>query len=186
MPEADTGSDSTRTLIDAGVFIGALLAGDPRHAEARGLVERARRGELHACTTTGILRNHCPEPGRRLEDPGSVEAYYQEAGRAGRDDEPAECLVLFNQADVRTREFFIGLANPRPQEVRALPDWPMEQPDDLLEVEFDQLYSLRYGTTRPRAGPRPDSSSASTRPPPSARRSTAPSPPGATRRAGGG
>jgi predicted nucleic acid-binding protein len=42
-------------LFDAGVFIGALLAGDSRHAEARPLVEAARRGDILACTTTGIL-----------------------------------------------------------------------------------------------------------------------------------
>ena len=42
-------------LIDAGVFIGALLTGDPRHAEARPLVEQAREGILPACTTTSIL-----------------------------------------------------------------------------------------------------------------------------------
>lgn len=30
-------------LFDAGIFIGALLTGDPRHAEARPLVEAARR-----------------------------------------------------------------------------------------------------------------------------------------------
>jgi predicted nucleic acid-binding protein len=44
-----------RVLLDAGIFIGALLQGDPRHQEARLLVERARRGELRACTTAGIL-----------------------------------------------------------------------------------------------------------------------------------
>lgn len=42
-------------LLDAGVFIGALLIGDPRHVEARPLVEAARRGDMMACTTTGIL-----------------------------------------------------------------------------------------------------------------------------------
>lgn len=42
-------------LFDAGVFVGALLKGDRRHAEARLLVEAARRGELQACTTPGIL-----------------------------------------------------------------------------------------------------------------------------------
>ena len=44
--------------------------------------------------------------------PGSVEAYYQEAGRAGRDGESAMCELLFNYADVRTQEFFIDGANP--------------------------------------------------------------------------
>jgi predicted nucleic acid-binding protein len=42
-------------LFDAGVFIGALLTGDSRHAEARPLVEAARRGDVLACTTTSIL-----------------------------------------------------------------------------------------------------------------------------------
>jgi len=42
-------------LFDAGLFIGALLVGDTRHAEARPLVEAARRGDVLACTTTGIL-----------------------------------------------------------------------------------------------------------------------------------
>jgi predicted nucleic acid-binding protein len=44
-----------RALLDAGIFIGALLKGAPRHQEARSLVERARLGELAACTTPGIL-----------------------------------------------------------------------------------------------------------------------------------
>jgi predicted nucleic acid-binding protein len=42
-------------LFDAGVFIGALLTGDSRHTEARPLVEAARRGDMLACATTGIL-----------------------------------------------------------------------------------------------------------------------------------
>lgn len=44
--------------------------------------------------------------------PGSIEAYYQEAGRAGRDGEPSACELLFNYADTRTQEFFIDGNNP--------------------------------------------------------------------------
>lgn len=47
--------------------------------------------------------------------PGSIEAYYQEAGRAGRDGEPAVCELLFNYADTRTQEFFIEGSNPTPE-----------------------------------------------------------------------
>ncbi len=54
--------------------------------------------------------------------PGSVEAYYQEAGRAGRDGEPARCEMLFNYADVRTQEFFIDGANPTREIIAGLHD----------------------------------------------------------------
>ncbi|MFP6885352.1 MAG: RecQ family ATP-dependent DNA helicase [Roseibacillus sp.] len=47
-----------------------------------------------------------------FEVPGSVEAYYQEAGRAGRDGEAAHCELLWNYADTRTQEFFLEGANP--------------------------------------------------------------------------
>src|SRR3954453_13094916 len=44
--------------------------------------------------------------------PGSVEAYYQEAGRAGCDGEAATCELLFNHADTRVQEFFIEGGTP--------------------------------------------------------------------------
>jgi ATP-dependent DNA helicase RecQ len=52
--------------------------------------------------------------------PGSVEAYYQEAGRAGRDGEPSVCELLFNYADTRTQEFFIEGSNPSFSLIRDL------------------------------------------------------------------
>jgi predicted nucleic acid-binding protein len=55
MPEIESGQKLELVLIDAGVFIGALLKDDLRHTEARPLVEQARRGELAACTTASIL-----------------------------------------------------------------------------------------------------------------------------------
>jgi ATP-dependent DNA helicase RecQ len=53
-----------------------------------------------------------------FEMPGSLEAYYQEAGRAGRDGEPAECELLFNYADTRVQEFFIEGNNPSLELIR--------------------------------------------------------------------
>lgn len=46
------------------------------------------------------------------EMPGSIEAYYQEAGRAGRDGAPGHCEMLFNFSDKRVQDFFIEGANP--------------------------------------------------------------------------
>lgn len=51
------------------------------------------------------------------EIPGSVEAYFQEVGRAGRDGEPSECLLLYAQADLLIQQRFIEWANPTPDEL---------------------------------------------------------------------
>ena len=52
--------------------------------------------------------------------PGSVEAYYQEAGRAGRDGETSVCELLFNHVDLKTQEFFYEGSNPSILLIRAL------------------------------------------------------------------
>ena len=52
--------------------------------------------------------------------PRSLEAYYQEAGRAGRDGEEAHCVLLFSYGDVRIQEFLVEHSNPTREVVQRV------------------------------------------------------------------
>jgi len=69
-----------------------------------------------------------------FEIPGSIEAYYQEAGRAGRDGEAAVCELFFNYADTRTQEFFIEGVNPSYKDICAIYQYLLNQANREFEV----------------------------------------------------
>ncbi len=52
--------------------------------------------------------------------PKSIENYYQETGRAGRDGEPAACTLLFSQGDIPKMRFFIDAMTDQTERERAL------------------------------------------------------------------
>ena len=115
---------ATRKMVDK---VAGLIerAGLPCVAYHAGLGDEARRaaqdrfmtGEVPVAVATNAFGMGIDRADLRAvvhwDLPGSLEAYYQEAGRAGRDGKPAYCEILFNFADVRTQEYFLQGPNEK-------------------------------------------------------------------------
>jgi ATP-dependent DNA helicase RecQ len=95
-----------------------------RSKERHEIQERFMRGELKAIVATNAFGMGIDKPDIRFvihyDLPGSIDAYYQESGRAGRDGEDARCALLFRKADQRTHLFFMGKKYPRFDDIAAV------------------------------------------------------------------
>jgi ATP-dependent DNA helicase RecQ len=77
--------------------------------------------------------------------PGTLEAYYQEAGRAGRDGLPARCMLLHGPADVAIHEFFIreSLKTVNPERQAVLETHKNRQLDMMRRYAYAQICRQR-------------------------------------------
>ncbi len=110
-----------RALRKAGIRAGYYHAGRKDSAKQRAQNYFAD-GTTPVLVATSAFGMGIDQPDVRLvlhvEAPGTFEAYVQQAGRAGRDGEPAQCWLAFSFADERIHERLRG-ANPTPGSVEG-------------------------------------------------------------------
>jgi ATP-dependent DNA helicase RecQ len=91
--------------------------------------DRFMSGELDVIVATNAFGMGVDKSDIRLvvhaDIPRSPEAYYQEAGRGGRDGKPTRCVLLFNHGDIRLQEFLIDASYPSAELLRGL--WKLLQ-----------------------------------------------------------
>ena len=154
---------ATRRAVDriTGVLESARIRAVGYHA---GLDDSHRRDvqdafmseRVRAIVATNAFGMGIDKPNVRLvvhhAMPGTLEAYYQEAGRAGRDGKPSTCVLLHAFQDRFTHEFFIKGAYPDRKLVETVYETLRRHSDDkgVVQLELSALPALVAGRSSER------------------------------------
>ncbi len=134
--------------VNAGLYHGRLPAAERQQAQ-----EAFMDGSVRVMVATNAFGLGIDKPDIRsvvhYQMPASLDAYYQEAGRAGRDGAPALCTLLFLRKDRAVQQFFLGGRYPGLDDVEALYSALLRSaPDGAVAWTLE---SLQTALERPRS-----------------------------------
>lgn len=118
----------------------ALYHGRLRKAERQANQDAFMHGDKRLIVATSAFGLGIDKPDVRLVVhfmfPDSLETYYQEAGRAGRDGKPARAVLLYRLEDRRVRAYFLGGKYPKREHLLAVHRVVEENEDGLRAPEI--------------------------------------------------
>lgn len=133
-----------RLGLRVGKYHGKMNKDDRDHEQARFM-----RNQVRVMIATNAFGLGVDKPDIRFvihyNLPGSVEQYYQEAGRSGRDGKPARCILLWRPGDEEVQKHFVTQKYPGREQVRSVARSLCAGPGKLEEI------ALRAGTPQKKA-----------------------------------
>lgn len=135
-------------LKNAGISVGRYHGRMPaKHREAMQDDFMANRCRVMVATNAFGLGIDKPDIRFVLhyQIPGTIEAYYQESGRAGRDNEAAQCVLIYDIRDKRVQQFFLGGRYPTREDIVRTYEALHEAHAQSQPVAYAQLATLTNG-----------------------------------------